>query len=523
MVADPEPATASDIRESVIMIDSTGVIRRFDGGAERTFGYSAAEVIGENVCRLMPEPHRSEHDRYLAEYRRTGDSHIIGVGRSVTAIRKDGSGFPAHLSITEIEIDGAQMFVGILRDMTAQIAADDKSRATELALEAVSKSMVEQTRLRRGAEEREFLNRQRFEAVVENAPSAISVRDLGHQYMLVNEAFCRLFGQKSVGDVIGRTEDEILPLDVLKRSRRGEARLRAGENFVEEESIGHGPDILSVLTQRFPLRDSAGAISEFVTIRTDITLRREIERRAAERTLWESRIGEAIDEGRLLVYSQPIVDIATRETVTEELMVRLRLAGSKTILTPDEFLPQCEQHGLIGVIDRYMVRRAIDLARAGRSVSVNITGQTIGDPTAMSEILQALTNAGRELTDKIDFELTETTALGSPDVARKFSVGMHDVGCRVALDDFGTGYGAFTELRNLNLYALKIDQSFVRDLLEDRDDERVVRTLVFVAREYGLITVAEGVESEALLQALGELGVDRAQGFFFGKPAPIAR
>lgn len=337
MVTGPKPAAAADIHESVIMIDSAGLIRRFDRGAEWTFGYSAAEVIGENVRILMPEPYRSEHDRYLSDYLSTGVSHIIGVGRTVTAIRKDGSGFPAHLSVTEVDIAGVPMFVGILRDMTAQLAADDKRRAIELELQTVAKSMVEQSRLLKDAEERVFQNRQRFEAIVENTPSAISVRDLSNRFTLVNKAFCQLFGKKSAGDVIGRTESEILPRDALEGSRRGEVRLRAGENFSEEESIRRGPDILSVLTQRFSLRDSAGAIREFVTIRTDITLRREIERRAAERTLWERRIGEAIDEGRLLVYSQPIVDIATRETVTEELVVRLQLVGSGPILTPDEF------------------------------------------------------------------------------------------------------------------------------------------------------------------------------------------
>ena len=275
------------------------------------------------------------------------------------------------------------------------------------------------------------------------------------------------------------------------------------------------------MTQRFPLRDAAGVITELVTIRTDITHRKKTELEAAERARWEDRIWAAIANGTLLVYSQPIVDIATRETVAEELLVRLGSVDTEAILAPSQFLPQCEKHGLIPVIDRYMVGCAIDLAHNGREVSVNITGQTIGDPAAVSEIVAALAAAGPDATEKITFEITETIAIASPGIAATFSQGMRDLGSRVALDDFGTGYGGFTELRNLNLDALKIDQSFVQNILEDRADERAVTTIVLVAKAYGLTTVAEGVESEAVLGKLALLGADHAQGYLFGRPQPV--
>ncbi len=240
-----------------------------------------------------------------------------------------------------------------------------------------------------------------------------------------------------------------------------------------------------------------------------------------ERATWAERIGAAIVDGRLLVYSQPIVDIATRKKVDEELLARLRAVDTDEILTPSEFLPQCEQHGLMPVIDRYMIGRAIELARTGRRVSVNISGDTIGDTTVMGEILEALQIAGPAVTGKIMFEITETIAMASPAIAKAFSQGMRDLDCRVALDDFGTGYGTFTELRLLDLYALKIDQSFVKNLLHDHDDERVVNTISYVARTYGLTTVAEGVEMDETLDKLAELGIDRAQGYVFGMPKPV--
>ena len=275
------------------------------------------------------------------------------------------------------------------------------------------------------------------------------------------------------------------------------------------------------MTQRFPLPNAAGEITELVTIRTDITHRKKIEQEAAGVAKWQECIGAAIDDGRLLVYSQPIVDIMTREMVDEELLVRLRSNEADEILLPGKFIPQCERYGLMPMIDRYMVGRAVELAHTGRHVTVNITGQTIADAKAMSEILDALAVAGPEVTDKMIFEITETTALASPAKARAFSRNMRGLGCRVALDDFGTGYGTFTELRNLDLQVLKIDQSFVQAVLEDRADQRVVSAIVGVARAFGLTTVAEGVESEDVLEKLAQLGADHAQGYLFGKPTPI--
>lgn len=363
--------------------------------------------------------------------------------------------------------------------------------------------------------------KQRFEAVVANSPSAISVCDLQLRYTLVNQAFCQLFGQQSAADVIGRTKDEILPPDALASSRMATDRIMAGERFFEYESISVGRENFLLVTQQFPLHDSNGAITEMVTVRTDITHRRNAEQAAIERATWEERIRGAIAAGSLLIYSQPIVDITTRETIEEELLIRLRDSETDEILLPSAFLPQCQQHGLMPVIDQYVVGRAIELAGSGKRVCVNITGQTIGTPTVMQEIIDALVAAGPDKTEKILFEITETTALGSPEVAGAFSSSMKSVGCRVALDDFGTGYGTFTELRHLDLDSVKIDQSFVKSLLVEGGDERVVNSIILVARLYRLTTVAEGVESEAVLERLAKLGVDRAQGYLFGRPKPV--
>src|SRR5918995_5757018 len=120
--------------DGIIVIDSRGRIEVFNHAAERMFGYPESEVSGRNVSVLMPEPDRSRHDGYIDHHLKTGERRIIGIGRSVTAMRRDGSHFPAHLSVGEMEIDGEKHFTGIIHDLSSRTELEEKLReATALA------------------------------------------------------------------------------------------------------------------------------------------------------------------------------------------------------------------------------------------------------------------------------------------------------------------------------------------------------------------------------------------------------
>lgn len=120
--------------DGIIVIDARGEIEVFNHAAERMFGYREAEVVGKNVSVLMPEPDRSRHDGYLAHHIQTGERKIIGIGRSVTAVRKDGQQFPVHLSVGEFEVDGVKHFTGIVHDLSRRTELEEKLReATALA------------------------------------------------------------------------------------------------------------------------------------------------------------------------------------------------------------------------------------------------------------------------------------------------------------------------------------------------------------------------------------------------------
>ena len=120
--------------DGIIVIDSRGRIEVFNAAAQRMFGYTEAEAVGQNVSLLMPEPDRSQHDGYIAHHLATGERKIIGIGRAVTGKRKDGQTFPLHLSVGEMEIDGEPHFTGILHDLSSRADLEDRLReATAMA------------------------------------------------------------------------------------------------------------------------------------------------------------------------------------------------------------------------------------------------------------------------------------------------------------------------------------------------------------------------------------------------------
>jgi EAL domain-containing protein (putative c-di-GMP-specific phosphodiesterase class I) len=278
----------------------------------------------------------------------------------------------------------------------------------------------------------------------------------------------------------------------------------------------------SYLTVTFALPDEAGRPIETCTIATDVTERKERESERRERREWQQRIESALRERRLRAFAQPVVELASGRRVWHELLVRMRSSDKKrTLMSPSSFLPAAERFGLVQSIDIWMVGEALRLASA-LAPEVNISAVTLCDLAARREILKLL-RASPEAAQRIVFEITETAAADHLDSAREFAEELTSLGCGLALDDFGTGFGSFTYLRALPLRYLKIDASFVRNLADSADDRRVVQSIIGIAEQFELLTIAEGVEDDATFRLLRELGADYAQGFHLGRPAAVAR
>lgn len=231
------------------------------------------------------------------------------------------------------------------------------------------------------------------------------------------------------------------------------------------------------------------------------------------------RIEDALAQERLLLYAQPIVDLDTLEVVQRELLLRVREPDG-TIVGPGSYLPVAEQCGLIGDIDRWVIRRGAEIAAKGCPVQVNVSAHSISDRTVLNHIESCIEQTGADPTLLV-FEITETALVRDEAAARAFAERLHSLGCKLALDDFGTGYGAFTFLKQLPIDYLKIDVEFVSDLASNTASRHVIQAVVALARAFSLQTVGEGVEDAETLTLLRELGVDYAQGYYIARPGPL--
>jgi EAL domain-containing protein (putative c-di-GMP-specific phosphodiesterase class I) len=195
------------------------------------------------------------------------------------------------------------------------------------------------------------------------------------------------------------------------------------------------------------------------------------------------------------------------------------LDDSGQLIPPANFIPVAERFGLIGEIDRWVIREGLKLAQRGRRVTINLSAQSLSDRSIVDAVLDAV-SVGLDPRNVI-FELTETAAVTHAKEAGELTRTLAQIGCDLALDDFGTGFGSFTSLKQFPARFLKIDAEFVRDMRFDENDREVVRLICGVARVLGKQTIAEGVEDGETLEILRNQGVDHAQGYFIGRPAPI--
>jgi len=226
----------------------------------------------------------------------------------------------------------------------------------------------------------------------------------------------------------------------------------------------------------------------------------------------------ALNERRLVFAYQPIVAADTRKTVHYECLLRMARTDG-TIAAAGQFIPAAEQLGLVRLVDRHALEMAVAQLRAHAelSLAVNVSGTTASDPSWLQSFINYV-RANREVAGRIIVELTETAALGDFEESVHFVSSLRDLGCRVAIDDFGAGYTSFRNLQMLRVDMVKIDGTFVRGLASSPDNQTFVRTLVHLAKNFDLKTVAEWVSSDEDAALLESFGVDYFQGFHFGEP-----
>jgi diguanylate cyclase (GGDEF)-like protein/PAS domain S-box-containing protein len=242
---------------------------------------------------------------------------------------------------------------------------------------------------------------------------------------------------------------------------------------------------------------------------------------ALEQLAMTGRLRRAIEEGRLVLHYQPLVDLRTRGIVGVEALVRWQ-DGTRLVM-PGDFIPLAERTGLMGPISKWVIAEACRQNRAWRDagidlyVSVNLP-PTFWEPAAMGEVVATIESYGLP-PDRMMIEITESAFMNAPQRNEPVLAEIHGRGLRLAIDDFGTGYSSLERLTQMAVTTLKIDRSFIADLSEDHA-RVLVSAMIQMADGLGLQPLAEGIETEDQRTFLLEQGCPLGQGYLFSKPAP---
>ncbi|PHM07766.1 EAL domain-containing protein [Nostoc sp. 'Peltigera malacea cyanobiont' DB3992] len=241
---------------------------------------------------------------------------------------------------------------------------------------------------------------------------------------------------------------------------------------------------------------------------------------------WASRISHALESDWFCLYVQPIASITPVAQKGDYYEVLLRLHDEQgNLVLPMTFIPAAERYDLMHLVDRWVIQALFSnwirfVGDKQSTYAINLSGSSINDDQFIDFLYEQFTLHSIS-PQSICFEITETVAIANLSKARKFIQSLQQIGCRFALDDFGVGMSSFAYLKSLPVNYLKIDGSFIRNIIENPVDNAIVTAITHISNVMGIKTIAEFVENEAILERITALGIDYAQGYGIGMPRPL--
>jgi PAS domain S-box-containing protein len=479
-------AVNAAVLDAALSLDPDGTVVACNEPTYRVFRREDCDIVGRPIGSLLGE---NGGGHSLEEVLDAAEPQTPPAPLELCAYAPDGTVFPVEVTIGPV-LDRDAMRTLVVRDISEHKRREEENR--------------------------------RLTAIIRSSDDAVLTKDLAGVITGWNQGAERIYGYKAE-EAIGRPVAELL----IPEDRRGEARqildrAVAGEVVAfETRRIAKGGGLIDVSLRAFPIRGVAGEVTAVCTVGHDVSevrRRERAEQRDTEGLIWRQRLSRSLSEGGLLFHGQPILDLRGGGIHHHELLVRMQMNGD--LIPPGRFLPFAEESDVIRELDLWAVERGI---RVGEQipVAINLSARSLGSRELLGAIEQSLSRDA-SLAKSLTFEITETAAAENMRGARELVGELTKMGCGVALDDFGTGYGSFTYLRHLPVTQLKIDMEFIREIAVDAADRRVVESMIDVARNFEMTTVAEGVEDERTLDLLRELDVDLVQGYLIGRPQPLA-
>ena len=530
--------------EGIIITDASERILTVNQAFVKLTGYTPEEAVGQTPHILNSGRHDAAFYRALKESL-AKDDHWQG---EIWDQFKSGEIHPVWMSISTMRDEKGVVthYIGMLNDISEYKtqAAHIEQLAFYDSLTGLFNRALFMDRLKQSlaAAQRHgyrvailFMDLDRFKEINDTQGHDIGdlvLTEVARRFQGVlrqAETLARFGGDEFI--VIAGEADQAAAAHVAERLQQALAEPVAvkGQTFLLKVSIGIAfypedgkspDDLLKQADIAMYRAKTAGSGYHFYQpeMGTELTRRLEI----------AARLTRALEAGQLQLYYQPQVDLQTGAMSGAEALLRWNDPEWGWV-SPAEFIPVAEERGMIGAIGEWVLAEACrqmkvwreaeaGLAFPGR-LSVNVAVQQLEDPEFLAKVREIVEAAGLA-PSMFELELTESCMMGNPERAIAAMQELKTASFALAIDDFGTGYSSLVYLKRFAADKLKIDISFVRDMLIDRNDYTIVTTIIAMARSLGLKTLAEGVEEAAQAQALLALGCDLAQGYYFGRPEP---
>lgn len=536
----------------IAIYDDTAHFIECNDAFAHMLGYEPDLLIGRSYLDLLTDA-RDSRDAH-ANLEALLEGHIERVESRRWLRRNDGSQVLARLSTNLLRDDNDHVrhIVDVVTDIT-----ESHELNQELAFR---RSHDPLTGLINRHEFRQYLQRAIQTAKNRNETFALMIIDLD-RFKGVNDTFGPATGDRILKEIGQAIRDAARPEDIVARLGNDEFGILL--NTTQTEDIQDLAERMVTYIEAYRFRDQGETVRVSASIgvaivdkdNNDITeimqqadAAHQVARSAggnqarlfragdqvyalqAQDMRWASRIHEALDEGRMVLFRQPIISLLNPETkiYSYEYLIRM-LDRNGQVIEPAQFLPAAERYAMMGRIDRWVIETVLNWLSSHPTElqklnmgTINLSGQSLSDPDLCDFIEKSLEKHGVP-PRKICFEVTETVAVSDLNAAKVLIEKLHETGCLFALDDFGSGMSSFGYLKELPVDFLKIDGRFVRNLDQDLVDRGMVRAMHEIARLTDKRTIAEFVEGEETLSHLRDIGVDFAQGYALGMPEPLGK
>ena len=532
--------------DGILLLDESGVIVDANPAAKQMLGTGARDdgaqtPVGRHIGSLIPD------SIALMAHPDSAATPAPGVRRrEMVAQRMDETAFPVEITMRELVNDGASWQIAYVRDITDRKAHHDalEHQALHDPLTGLPNRTLLYNRMH-DCRQRARRTGDRFALLVVDLNRFKEINDtLGHHIgdLVLQEIASRLTKLLRSSDMIARLggdEFAILLSPVLDRfavtnlSERLKTALDApllckGLALDVNASVGASifPDDGTDMTELIQKADVAMYVAKNAGLPLAFYDEDQDHHSARHLTLVSltGELGRAIEREELELYYQPKISIPTNTVIGVESLVRWR-HPVHGFVPADEFVAVAEHTGLIHELNEWTLRSSIEQCARWRAagidltLSANLSIKTLQDNDLPQLIKNLLDGYGVE-PERLILEFTEGAITADMERCRENIVRLAEYGLKLSIDDFGTGYSSLACLKALPVHELKIDTSFVRDMVDDEDHQTIVRSTIDLAHNLGLTASTEGVESVETLALLAAMGCDTAQGYFIGKPLP---